>query len=79
MLGPEHTNTLRSASNLASLLQRQGKFIEAEAMSRRALEGQEKTLRPEHPDTLKSVSNLVLLSQVYRRDKMAEAMSQRAI
>jgi hypothetical protein len=38
VLGPEHPDTLTSVSNLGSLLQSQGKYEEAEAMHRRALE-----------------------------------------
>jgi hypothetical protein len=47
--------------NLASLLKAQGKLSEAEPLSRRALEAQERTLGPEHPSTLVSVNNLAWL------------------
>jgi hypothetical protein len=42
MLGPEHPDTLTSADNLGSILERQGKYEEAEAMHRRNLKGREK-------------------------------------
>ncbi|KAI9869697.1 MAG: hypothetical protein M1823_008984, partial [Watsoniomyces obsoletus] len=45
-------------NNLALVLDRQGKYEEAEAMHRRALEAREKVLGREHPDTLTSVSQL---------------------
>jgi len=58
VLGVEHPDTLTSVSNLASLLQHQGKYEAAEEMNRRALEGYEKVLGAEHPHTLISVNNL---------------------
>jgi len=50
-------------SNLASVLQDQGKYEEAEQMNRRALEGREKALGKENSDTLTSVNNLALVLQ----------------
>ena len=44
VLGAEHLDTLMSLSILASILQDQGKYEQAEEMNRRALEGREKTL-----------------------------------
>ncbi|KAI9778300.1 MAG: hypothetical protein M1816_004150 [Peltula sp. TS41687] len=46
-LGKEHPDTLTSVSNLASVLQHQGKYEAAEEMDRRALEGREKALKYE--------------------------------
>ena len=43
------------------MLERQGKYEEAEAMHRQALRGYEKVLGPEHPDTLTSVNNVGLV------------------
>ncbi|KAL8646144.1 MAG: hypothetical protein Q9210_006299, partial [Variospora velana] len=71
VLGKEHPDTLTSVSNLASVLQDQGKYEEAEQMSRRALDGREKVLGTEHPDTLTSVNNLGNLCT--NQGKMAEA------
>jgi hypothetical protein len=48
--------TMTSVSNLALILQYQGKYEEAEDMNRRALEGREKVLGVDHPDTLDSRS-----------------------
>jgi hypothetical protein len=39
-------------NSLGSVLERQGKYEEAEAMHRQALRGYEKVLGPEHPDAL---------------------------
>jgi Tfp pilus assembly protein PilF len=51
-LGKDHPNTLTSVSNLAGVLQYQGKYEAAEEMNRRALEEREKALGKDHPDTL---------------------------
>ena len=61
MLRFEHLYTLTSVSQLRSVLSRQGKYDEAEAMHRRALEGYEKALGLKHPDTLTSVYYLAFL------------------
>ena len=46
MFRGEHTAMLASLSNLGSVPERQGKYEEAEAMHRRALEGYEKVPLP---------------------------------
>jgi len=79
MLGKDHPDTLRSVSNLASVLRSQGKYEEAEAMNRRALDGMEKMLGKEHPHTLRSVSNLALLLVDQGKYEEAEAMNRRAL
>jgi hypothetical protein len=58
VLGREHPDILTSVSNLANVLDSQGKYEKTEAMYRWVLEAQEKVLGREHPDTLTSVSNL---------------------
>ncbi|CUS09266.1 unnamed protein product, partial [Tuber aestivum] len=52
ILGPDHPNTLTIVSNMASILQDQGKHNESETMNRRALEERQKFLGPDHPETL---------------------------
>lgn len=47
-------------SNLLSVLERLGKYEEAEAMHRRVLKRYEKVLGSEHPYTLTSMANLAL-------------------
>ena len=76
VLGPEHLDTLRSISNLAWVLERQGKYEAAEEMNLRALEIQEKALGPEHPDTLASVSNLAWVRMRQGKFKAAVEMNQ---
>jgi hypothetical protein len=61
VLGLEHPETLTSMNNLAGVLDRQGKYKEAEAMHRQTLAISEKMLRPEHPFRLTSISNLALV------------------
>ncbi|KAK4890549.1 hypothetical protein LTR49_028725, partial [Elasticomyces elasticus] len=89
-LGPEHPDTLKSVSkmatvllsqgnNLAQVLQCQGKYEAAEEMNRRALKGYEKALGPEHPHTLTSVSNLAQVLQCQGKYEAAEEMNRRAL
>jgi hypothetical protein len=54
----QHPFRLTSVSNLALVLQDQGKHEAAEEMHRRALVGDVKVLGVEHPSMLTSVSNL---------------------
>jgi tetratricopeptide (TPR) repeat protein len=77
-LGKLHPDTLTSVSNLALVLQDQGKYDEAEKMYRRALEGREKQLGGKHPDTLHSIHSLAFLLHQLKRYKMASELYQRA-
>jgi len=58
-----HPSTLTSANNLATLLQDQGKFAEAEPLFRQALEGRRRVLGDTHPETLANVYNLASFLQ----------------
>jgi hypothetical protein len=58
-------------SNLAMLLQAQGKLGEAEPLMRETLEVQRATLGPKHLDTLTSMNNLATLLRA--QGKLAEA------
>ena len=78
-LGEEHTDTLRSIDNLASVLRFQGKYEAAETMNRRALEGYEKVLGREHPDTLRSIDNLASVLRFQGKYEAAEIMNRRAL
>ena len=74
MLGPKHPHTLSSINNLASVLDSQGKYEEAEVMHRWALKGLEKVLGPEHPHTVTNVNNLALVLSSQSKYEEAEAM-----
>jgi Tetratricopeptide repeat len=57
-LGEDHPDTLTSVSNLALVLQYQGKYEQAEEMNQRALTERKEVLAVGHPDTLTSVNSL---------------------
>ena len=69
MLGPEHPYTLMSMSNLARVLDNQGRYEEADAMHRETLAQRKKVLGPEHPSTLTSMGNLQSVLERQRRHK----------
>jgi len=71
VLGKEHPDTLSSMNDLTLVLNSQGKYDEAEAMHRRALDG--------HPSTLTSVGNLASVPRDQGKYEEAEAMSRRAL
>jgi hypothetical protein len=65
VLGREHPSTLATMSNLAQVLDHQGKYEEAEAMNRQTLALKESVLGREHPSTLTSIHCLAhLLAQL---------------
>ncbi|KAK3613652.1 hypothetical protein LTR56_027755 [Elasticomyces elasticus] len=78
-LGPEHPDTLKSVSKMATVLLSQGKYEAAEEMNRQALKGREKALGLEHHDTLTSVSNLAQVLQCQGKYEAAEEMNRRAL
>ena len=64
-------------NNLAELYRRQGKYVEAEPLYKRALVIREKALGPNHPDVAQSLNNLALVySKVYTE---AEPLLKRAL
>ena len=79
MLEVEHPSTLTSVSNLALVLQRQGKYGEAETMNRRVLAGRETTLGTEHPDTLTSAHDLAVVLKFQGKYDEAEMMDWQAL
>jgi tetratricopeptide (TPR) repeat protein len=60
------------------VLSSQGKYDEAEAMQRRALEGYEKVLGRGHPDTLTSVYHLAFLFHRQQQYSAAVELYERA-
>jgi Flp pilus assembly protein TadD len=79
VLGPEHPNTLAIMSNLALVLNSQGKYEEAEVMNRQTLALREKVIGPEHPDTLVSMSNLAAVLDRQGKYEEAEVMNRQTL
>jgi tetratricopeptide (TPR) repeat protein len=65
-------------SNLARVLQRQGKYAEAETMNRQTLELKEEVLGKAHPATLLSVYCLAHLLQSKKEYEEASILYERA-
>jgi tetratricopeptide (TPR) repeat protein len=63
MLGPDHTDTLRSRNSLAVAYQEAGRVSEAIPLFEQTLVGRERVLGPKHPDTLTSQHNLAVAYQ----------------
>ena len=59
--GKDDEKVFSLVNDLGGLLWQQGKLKEAEAIHRRALKGEERTLGVDHPRTLTSCSNLGFL------------------
>ena len=72
MLGPEHSDTLRSRNDLANALRDLGKSAEAEQEYRDVLAVRERVLGPEHRDTLATRNNLAVLLQDQGKSVEAE-------
>jgi tetratricopeptide (TPR) repeat protein len=70
-LGQDHPDTLASMNSLATVLDSQRKYKEAEETYRETVELREKVLGKEHQSTLGSMNNLALALQ--RQDKYNEA------
>ncbi len=60
VLGHDHPETLKSASNLAADLRALGEAQAARDLDQDTLERRRHVLGPDHPDTLKSAHNLAL-------------------
>jgi non-specific serine/threonine protein kinase/serine/threonine-protein kinase len=69
--GPETAETLNAVRRLGHALRDEGKFVEAEPLLRRSLEGLRHVLGEGHPDTLKAMHDLAGL--YLDRGKPAEA------
>ncbi|KAJ5346989.1 uncharacterized protein N7506_000242 [Penicillium brevicompactum] len=77
--GRGHPDTLISFSNLGNVLSMQGKYKEAEALHRQALEAREKVFGWGHYDMFIIVGNLSDVLSRQGKYEEAEAMHQRAL
>ncbi|KAF1935581.1 hypothetical protein EJ02DRAFT_484297 [Clathrospora elynae] len=66
-------------SNLAQVLESQGKYEDAESMNRQTLALKETVLGREHPSTLTSMSNLALVLGHQGKYEDAEAMNRQTL
>ena len=71
VLGPEHPDTLASASQLAYILYDEARYSEAEKLGREALDIQRRVLRPEDQNALWSMA--VVASILFDEGHLAEA------
>jgi serine/threonine protein kinase/tetratricopeptide (TPR) repeat protein len=78
-LGDEHADTLSSMDKMGVLLQAQGKFSEAEAYLREALEKRRRVLGEVHADTLESLNNIGGLLWDQRKLDQAEPYFREAM
>jgi len=74
-----HPNTLTNMSDLALVLDRQGKYADAEAMNRQTLEISKKVLGKTHPSTLSTMSNLAVVLDSQGKYADAEAMNRQTL
>src|ERR1700733_10855448 len=75
--GPMHDRVARSLNNLAELYRKQGKYLPAKSMLKRALQIREKSLGANHPDVAKALNNLAGLLQAEGKFSAAEPMFKR--
>ena len=78
-VGTKHPSTLSSMNNLAVVLSDQGKYEQAEDMSRQALGLRETVLGKEHPSTLTSMNNLASVLSNQGKYEQAEEMHRQAL
>jgi serine/threonine protein kinase len=79
VLGPENSETLRSASLLAKLLLHEGHEAEAEKLQRESLAIQRRILGPEYSDTLTSMNRLAAIWGWQGRSTEAEKLQREAL
>ena len=79
MLGEEHPSTLISMNNLTKMLSSQGKYKEAERISRQTLALRERVLSKDHPNTLASMNNLAEKLSGQGKYKAAEQIHEQVI
>ena len=78
-IGPDHSDTLASGGNLARVLRRLGRLVEAETEQRAVLEARVRVLGAEHPDTLASRHSLANVLRNSGRLEEAESEQRAAL
>ena len=76
--GEQDPRLATSLNNLAALYQAQGKYAEAEPLSRRALAIWEKVLGPDHPNVATALGNYAKLLRKTNRKAEAAKLEARA-
>ena len=79
LLGPEHTDTLRSMTELAKLFSDKEIDGEASHWERQVMETKKRRLGEEHPETLESMMNVARYSKGPKQSVDAEMMYQQAL
>ncbi|MEH2152210.1 CHAT domain-containing protein, partial [Nostoc sp.] len=79
LLGEEHPDVAQSLNQLATLYNRQGRYADAEPLSRQALEMRKRLLGEEHPDVANSLNNLAGLYLSQGRYADAEPLFRQAL
>ncbi len=77
--GVNHANYALALSSLARVYEAQGKYTDAEPLSKRSLAIREKALGSEHPDVATALNNLALLYQGQARYADAEPLYKRTL
>ncbi|MFQ5695897.1 MAG: tetratricopeptide repeat protein, partial [Terriglobia bacterium] len=77
--GPEDPRLATTLNTLAALYQAQGRYAEAEPLSKRAIAIDEQVLGPDHPDLAKALNTLAALYYAQGQYTEAEPLSKRAI
>lgn len=78
-LGPEQPDTLVSASTLATVLRKEGRYYEAEKLSRDTLAVQRKVLGESHPNCASSTYNLAAIAVARHQTDQAFALFDDAL
>src|SRR2546421_689338 len=77
--GAKDPRLARSWNNLAANYQDAGRYLEAEALLRRALAAREKALGPDHSELPPTLGNLGLLCRLQGRFEEAERLYRRSL
>src|SRR5258708_8325345 len=77
VLGPEPPEPLRNMLNLATSIQHQGRYADAEKLDRQTIEIRRRVLGPEHPDTALSMYNLAIVEELIgKRDEAVRLLGE---